>query len=117
MTLTQYWQVFLAGCFGAVCCEALHWFNLYRKSKRGSLPPYGQSWVYWLLVLVMVLIGGVICLFYFGARAQGIAAVHVGAGTPLLLEKLVTTMPQGTRGAGGPTLKAPWTTLHWFSQW
>jgi hypothetical protein len=117
MTLTEYWQIFAAGCFGGVCCEALHWLNLYRKAKNGNVPQYGRHWQYWLLVTIMIFIAGGMCLFYFGARAQGIAAVHVGASTPLILQKLVTTMPRASRGGGGPSLTAPWSTLQWFSQW
>jgi hypothetical protein len=53
---------------------------------------------------MLALTGGLIAWLYFGSRVQGIVALHVGLSTPLILQKLTTTLaPTGGHG-GGPSL-------------
>jgi hypothetical protein len=49
----------------------------------------------------MMLVGGFVTRFYFGEKADGLLALHVGVSTPLLLQKLVASIPdkKGARDA------------------
>ena len=49
---------------------------------------------YWILTLLMVLAGGAVTWLYFGQKVDGILAIHVGLTTPLLLQKLVASVPE-----------------------
>lgn len=89
MTLQTIWAVFLVGAGGGIALELLHWYAL-RRDER--LPAYAASPVYWFITLAMVIFGGAIAVLYFGERADGIVAFHVGASAPLLLQKLTSTL-------------------------
>jgi len=82
--------IFETGCAGGVLAELLHWWNL-RESAQ--LPAYARNPFYWAVTLGMVLAGGFVAWVYFGGRAEAIVAVHVGVSTPLILQKLVTSVP------------------------
>ncbi|WP_192363887.1 hypothetical protein [Mesorhizobium mediterraneum] len=91
MVVDGVWAVFGIGCAGGVLAEVLHWWNL-REAEQ--LPTYRKSLLYWGITLAMVIAGGFITWLYFGGRAEGIVALHVGISTPLILQKLVTSVPQ-----------------------
>jgi hypothetical protein len=108
MALTTSMQVFLVGTAGGVLLELLHWYALRRD---GRLPDYAYSAFYWGISAVMALAGGVLAWLYFGSRAEGIVALHVGLSAPLIFQKLSTTLAQ-TQGAKG--LKPDWQSfLRW----
>jgi hypothetical protein len=98
MTLTSSLQVFLAGAAGGIILELLHWYGLRRE---GTLPDYTYSPFYWIVSVVMALAGGALAWIYFGSRADGVLALHVGLSTPLLLQKLTTTVAHTPGGKGG----------------
>jgi hypothetical protein len=50
--------------------------------------------VYWAITAMMILAGGFIAWVYFGDRSEGVIALHVGLSTPLILQKLVTSVPE-----------------------
>ena len=85
--------VFAIGSVGGVLAEVLHWWNL-REAKK--LPDYAASPLYWILTALMISSGGLLAWLYFGAHADGIVALHVGLATPLILQKLVTSIPKET---------------------
>jgi hypothetical protein len=89
MTLTTILQVFLVACCGGVLLEIVHW---YAVRKDGRFPEYAKSPQYWAASAVMALAGGGLAVLYFGSRAEGIVALHVGLSAPLILQKLVTTV-------------------------
>jgi lipid-A-disaccharide synthase-like uncharacterized protein len=106
MGLTTVWQVFIAGFAGGIIIEFLHWWTL-RREKR--LPNYRPA--YWFLSLGMAAAGGGLALLYFGSRADGIVALHVGVSAPIILQKLATTIaePVGAKG----TRTGLWSFLRW----
>lgn len=82
MTLSTYTQVFLAGLAGGCLLELLHWYGL---KKEPLFPDYAKSPKYWITTALMALTGGGLALLYFGAKAEGLVAVHVGLSAPLIL--------------------------------
>lgn len=98
MPLTSYLEVFIVGVIGGGVLELLHWWTLRRRNPR--FPKYARSFFYWAVTLLMVLAGGTVAVFYFGDGAEAIVAFHVGLSTPLIGQKLGTTMAQpGARSA------------------
>jgi hypothetical protein len=63
----------------------------------------------------MILAGGLIAWIYFGARAEAIIAVHIGVSTPLILQKLVTSVPD-TKGSKN-IIVTPGPTVRRFFTW
>jgi hypothetical protein len=84
-------EIFWIGCAGGALAEILHWWNL---KESPQLPAYARSIFYWGITIAMVLAGGLIAWIYFGDRGEAIVAVHVGLSTPLILQKLVTSVPE-----------------------
>lgn len=107
MALTSSLQVFLAGLLGGLLLEFMHWYGLRRDLR---FPAYAGKIQYWALSAVMALAGGGLALLYFGGRADGIVAVHVGISAPIILQKLTATAfePSGAKGEG-----EFWSFLHW----
>ncbi|MDA9497829.1 hypothetical protein [Bradyrhizobium sp. CCBAU 11357] len=61
------------------------------------------------------MIGGFITWIYFGQRAEAIIALHVGISTPIILQKLATSLPQ-TDGSKN-IIATPQATVHRFFTW
>ena len=105
MNLASMWAVFGVGVLGGISVEVLHWQSLRRQ---GVLPQYAKSVFYWMITAAMAIIGGVVAMLYFGSNAEGILAFHIGASAPLILQKMVTSLPPtgGSRGSSpGPTIR------------
>jgi hypothetical protein len=100
MSLMGTYQVFLAGFAGGAVLELMHWFNLRRKP---SFPKYCRSIGYWIITVAMACVGGLLAVLYFGDRADAIVVFHVGLSTPLILQKLTTTVATapGAKGDAG----------------
>jgi hypothetical protein len=98
MMLSEAWEVFAVGFSGGVLLELLHWYNIYRTPES---PNYARSPKYWIVTLLMAVAGGLVALFYFGARTEAIIALHVGLSTPLILQKLAATAaePPGVKSS------------------
>lgn len=100
--LTSSLQVFLCGLAGGAVLELLHWYNIRRDSQ---FPTYAKSPVYWLVTLLMAVVGGGLAWLYFGAQGEPIVTFHVGLSTPLILQKLTTTVANVPGGKGsGPSV-------------
>lgn len=97
MTLTTIWQVFVAGLAGGALLEFFHWYSIRRE---GKWPDFGTSPLYWIVSALMAVVGGGLAVLYFGGRAEGIVALHVGLSAPLIIQKLTTTLA-ATPGAKG----------------
>jgi hypothetical protein len=91
MTIEGAYAIFGTGCAGGLFAELLHWWNL-RESPQ--LPAYSKSAFYWSVTVAMILAGGFVAWIYFGERAEAIIALHIGVSTPLILQKLVTSVPE-----------------------
>ena len=53
----------------------------------------------------MAAVGGGLSWLYFGSQADAIVTFHVGLSTPLILQKLTTTMASVPGGKGtGPSI-------------
>ena len=102
MVLEGAWTVFGLGCGGGVAAEVLHWWNLRQNEK---LPIYTGKAFYWLITAAMIVLGGFVAWLYFGSKAESIVAFHVWLSTPLLLQKLFTSVPEAA-GAKNTVLAA-----------
>jgi hypothetical protein len=112
MTIDGGYAIFGTGCAGGVLAELLHWWNL-RESPQ--LPAYAKNAFYWAVTVAMVLAGGFVAWVYFGSKAEAIIAVHVGLSTPLILQKLVASVPNTTGSKNIIATPAP--TLRRFLTW
>lgn len=109
MILTGAFQVFVVGTLGGILLELFHWYSLRREAR---LPDYAHSSFYWAISAGMAVAGGALAWLYFGSRADGIVALHVGLSAPLILQKLTTTIAK-TPG-GKSSQMAEWVR---FLQW
>lgn len=94
-TLTAQIGVGLAGGFAA---ELLHWYALSRKP--GALKKYKVHAVYWLTTLGMILLGGLMPLLYIQGSASALLCFHLGAATPVIIQKLVANLPAAVATQG-----------------
>jgi hypothetical protein len=87
------------GLAGGGVLELVHWYNIRRDE---NLPAYAASPLYWTVTALMAIVGGALALIYFGSQAEPVVTFHVGVSTPLILQKLTTTIANvpGARGAG-----------------
>jgi hypothetical protein len=99
MGLTSMLQVFITGVVGGIVLELVHWYNII---KAGDWPAYGNRVGYWIVTGLMAMVGGGLAVLYFGSRADGLVAFHVGLSAPLILQKLTTTIATtpGAKGGG-----------------
>jgi hypothetical protein len=88
---------FLFGLFGAFLSEVLGLFKLRREASLAALP-WLKSKFYWVITVLMILIGGGLAWVYLrsGAQLNPLLAVNIGASAPLILSTLVAqTEPVG----------------------
>ncbi|EXI72051.1 MAG: hypothetical protein AW07_03468 [Candidatus Accumulibacter sp. SK-11] len=97
-------QVMVA-LIGGLAAELLHWYALSRKP--GGLKGYRTHAVYWVTTVGMVLLGGVMPVLYLQGTASALLCFHLGAATPVIVQKLVANLPTAVaqQGAGAPTLR------------
>ena len=106
MQLTELWQQVLVAFVGGAAGELLHWYLLSRQPA--GTKPYSARAAYWVTTLGMIALGALMPLLYLSGPANALLCFHLGAATPILLQKLVSTIPnianaQGV--AGQPTLR------------
>jgi hypothetical protein len=100
--LTSALQIFLVGLAGGGVLEVLHWYNIRRDPH---LPTYARRPMYWVITALMAAVGGGLALLYFGSQGDAIVTFHVGLSTPLILQKLTTTVANVPGGKGsGPSI-------------
>ncbi|BBH12940.1 hypothetical protein [Chromobacterium haemolyticum] len=97
-------QVLIALC-GGLAAELLHWYSLARKPggvKRFSVYP-----VYWVTTVSMVALGGLMPVLYIQGTASALLCFHLGAATPVIVQKLIVSGPaiMAHQGAGGATMR------------
>ncbi len=84
------WTVFLLGIVGGLMAEVLKWYQL-----RESLtpPPYLKSIMYWVITVVMALVGGLLAVIQNVPPTQPILALNIGISAPLILRGLAAVTP------------------------
>ena len=77
---------FLLGAIGGVLTEVYGLYQL-RKRSKSQRPAWVGSMFYWLITLLMIVIGGVVVALYIrsGAQLNPLIAIHLGAATPTLI--------------------------------
>jgi hypothetical protein len=105
MQISELWQQALLGMAGGMACEVLHWYSLARKPRGVS--GFSKHPIYWLSTAGMILLGGVMPVLYLNGTASALLCFHLGAATPILLQKLVAAAPAlaQRQGLEKPTLK------------
>lgn len=113
MTLNSFWTVFVVGMMGGAFAELLHWWNL---RQQEVLPVYARRASYWLITILLIAAGGGVAVLYFGSHADGIIVLHIGAGTPLILQKLASSAPE-PKGARSASLVSCGPSWRRFFRW
>jgi len=84
------WTVFLLGIIGGLMAEVLKWYQL-RESP--TPPPYLKSVLYWVITVVMALVGGLLAVIQNVPASQPILALNIGISAPLILKGLAAVTP------------------------
>ena len=98
MQLSNFWQVFLVGCFGGALAELIKWYGM-RESP--NLPSYVKSLRYWLITASVVLCGGVLATLYGTTSVNALLAVNIGASAPLIISSLARSQPLAETNRSG----------------
>jgi hypothetical protein len=63
--------------------------------------------VYWMTTVAMILLGGAMPLLYLEGSASALLCFHLGAATPIILQKLVAYAPSlvGRQGSDGVSIQ------------
>lgn len=88
-------EIALYGVGGGALPELLALYRL-RHQKGTEKPDWLKSYFYWVITLIMILLGGVTALIYHkvGINVNEMMAVHLGAATPLIISSLEKKKPQ-----------------------
>jgi hypothetical protein len=91
---------------GGIAAELLHWYALARK--EGSVERYRKHAIYWLTTFGMIVLGGIMPLLYVDGTASALLCFHLGAATPVILQKLIANAPTDSveQGPGRPSLRS-----------
>jgi hypothetical protein len=76
----------------------LHWYALSRKPA--AIAKYRRKSLYWITTLGMIALGGVMPLLYIQGSASALLCFHLGAATPIVVQKLVAAVPAGISHQG-----------------
>jgi hypothetical protein len=90
---------------GGAGAELLHWYALSRRP--GALPKYRTRPVYWMTTAGMIALGGAMPLLYVEGAASALLCFHLGAATPVIVQKLIASAPAATarQGPGGASIQ------------
>ncbi len=94
MEITGGWMIYLFGCVGGVAVELLRWWKL-RESLE--FPVFVRKPTYWILTILMILLGGVVAIAYGMEKSTAILSMNLGASAPARTRR-------NRRGAGSPFL-------------
>lgn len=99
MILDELWKQVVFAMAGGCAAEILHWYMLTRKPEGASA--FAARPGYWLWTVGMIAVGGLMPTLYINGSASALLCFHLGAATPLLLQKLVTALPVIAQAQGG----------------
>jgi hypothetical protein len=86
---------------GGFAAELVHWYALARAK---AAPRYAKRPLYWFTTAAMIALGGVMPLLYLQGPASALLCFHLGAATPVIVQKLAAQAPKLIVGQGsGPT--------------
>src|SRR5258708_17477510 len=91
MSINGVW-VFVAGCGGGLLAEFAGIWAL-RKEDPASWPAYLRRVRYWIISVVMIVIGGLLSVMYGVHDMPVILALNIGASAPLIVQRLLTGAP------------------------
>lgn len=83
---------------GGFAAELLHWYALSRKP--GGLEKYKVHSIYWITTLGMIALGGLMPLLYIQGSASALLCFHLGAATPVILQKFIANLPSSVAAQG-----------------
>jgi len=86
------------GCLGGALPDLLRLLKL----RHEPLPDYLRRWFFWISLLLLIALGGVVTHYVHPEKA--IEAISVGFGAPAILSKLFGH--DGDDDGGGPGLRA-----------
>lgn len=76
---------------GGAAAELLHWYALSRKPN--AIAKYKVRPVYWVTTIGMIGLGGIMPMLYLQGAASALLCFHLGAATPVIVQKLVAHAP------------------------
>ena len=87
-------ELFGWGVLGGFGAEAAMLFEI-RHRLPSEFPHWMKSVAYWVIALVMVLLGGGMAVAHSrsGNSFNALLAIQIGASTPLILRQLTQTVP------------------------
>jgi hypothetical protein len=100
---------------GGAAAELLHWYALARKP--GALAKYRTRPVYWITTVGMIALGGAMPLLYVQGSSPALLCFHLGAATPVIVQKLIANAPSLTARQGGNLASSDGTSLRDFFRW
>lgn len=108
MLLNEVWQQIGFGIAGGLAAEILHWYRLSRRPARAK--PYRTHPGYWLWTIGMIALSGLMPILYVVGTATALLCFHLGATTPLLLQKVIASVPavanrQGAADSGSASFR------------
>jgi len=90
----------LIATFGAICMEAVHWYELRNKLEEQEQQKLLRSKYYWIITILMIVISGIgtYLLFYEPSIKKSIPFV-LGAAFPVLFKKAIAAAQERHLGA------------------
>jgi hypothetical protein len=76
---------------GGIAAELLHWYGLSRKAE--GVTAYSKHLVYWITTAGMIALGAIMPLLYIEGSASALLCFHLGAATPVIVQKLISIAP------------------------
>jgi len=105
MEATELWQLAAWGGAGGLAAEVLHWYLLARQP--GGTERFSSGIVYWVSTALMIGLGALVPVLYIEGAASALLCFHLGAATPVILQKLITAVPAPVEAQGArPGLRA-----------
>ena len=85
---------FLLGVAGGFVAEFLGLFKLRREAPE-RWPKYLKTPIYWIISIVMMVVGGGLVILYISSDAAvtPVLALNIGASAPLILQVLTAQAP------------------------
>lgn len=99
MVLDSLMAQIMAALIGGTAAELLHWYALSRKP--GEVQKYKVHPIYWVTTASMILLGGIMPLLYIQGTASALLCFHLGAATPVIVQKLIANLPTAVAHQGG----------------
>lgn len=86
---------FIWGVLGGFIAEFLGLYKL-RRGLPSNVPTYLRSWLYWIIAVIMVLLGGVFVVGYVrsGHDLSPAIAIHLGLVSPLVFERFAGSVTE-----------------------